>query len=252
MVRFNATGFPVPDDFGEWEKYFPTQSLNTSLFARGQDSFEQAAYSHIVDFLGLATSIEDLNLVAPEEWTVAQMGSGRLHLQFLRFLLGFIGAKRILEIGTFAGLSAIVLAQALPSDGQVVTVEKFPKFADIARENIRRNHLESKIEVMVGDARSLITGDAIRGEFDFVFVDGDKGHYLDYVRFALARLTPRGLIAIDDAFFQGDVFNDPPTTEKGNGVRVCLDWLASQPDLVATCVPIANGIVLVRKGATVR
>jgi len=245
--RVNATGFPIPEDFAEWEKYFPTQPLNTSLFSGERDQFERAAYSHLVKQLGLGTTIEDLNLVAPEEWTVAQMGSGRLHLQFLQFLVKFIGAKRILEIGAFAGLSAIMLAHALPSDGQVITIEKFPKFADLARENVRGNQLESKIEVITGDARSLIAGDAVDGSFDFVFVDGDKEHYLDYVKFALSRLSANGMIAIDDVFFQGDLFNDPPTTEKGEGVKEALDWVTNQPDLASSVVPLANGIMLVRK-----
>ena len=245
--RVNATGFPLPEDFGEWEKYFPTQPLNTSLFAGKRDQYERAVYSQLVQQLGLRTSVEDLDLVAPEEWTVAQMGSGRLHLQFLQFLVKFVGAKRVLEIGTFAGLSAIMLAHALPSDGQVITIEKFPKFANLAKENIRRNGFESKIEVITGDARSLIAGDEVAGSFDFVFVDGDKGHYLDYVKFALSRLSANGLIAIDDVFFQGDVFNDPPTTEKGRGVKEALDWVTNQPDLASSVVPLANGVMLVRK-----
>jgi len=249
--RVNSTGFPLPDDFGEWERYFPTQPLNSSLFAGERSQFERAAYSQLVQQLGLSTTVEDLKLVAPEEWTVAQMGSGRLHLQFLQFLVKFVGAKRVLEIGTFAGLSAIMLAHALPSDGQVITIEKFPKFADLARENIRRNGFESRIEVITGDARSLIAGAAVDGTFDFIFVDGDKGHYLEYVKFALSRLSANGLIAIDDVFFQGDVFNDPPTTEKGRGVKEALEWVVSQPELASSVVPIANGLMLVRKNSKV-
>ena len=81
--RVNSTGFEIPEDFSESQKYFPTQPLNISLFSPVDESYESVVYSYLVKQLRLESSIEKLNLKAPEEWTVAQMGSGRLHLQFI-------------------------------------------------------------------------------------------------------------------------------------------------------------------------
>ena len=245
--RVNSTGFSLPEDFREWQKYFPTQPLNTSLYTGERARYESVVYAGLVQALGLESSVEDLKLVAPEEWTIAQMGSSRLHLQFLQFLIKMIGAKRILEIGTFAGLSAIAFAQAAPTDAKIVTIEKFAKFADLARENILRNAFENTVRVIEGDALNLIERGELTGNFDFVFIDGDKGRYLDYVKFALTRLTSGGLIVVDDIFFQGDVFNEPPTTEKGQGVRACLDCVVAQKDLLVTVVPVSNGVLLVNR-----
>ena len=121
--RRNSTGFEIPEGFNESHKYFPTEPLNISLFSDPPDNYGSVVYSYLVKQLRLDASIENLNLQAPEEWTVAEMGSGRLHLQFLQFLIKLTQAHRILEIGTFVGLSAIAMAQALPSDGELITIE---------------------------------------------------------------------------------------------------------------------------------
>jgi len=244
----NSTGFQFGDEFGEWQKYFPTQPLNTSLFdLEPRLPFEQVAYAEIVRYLGLETSIEDLHLEAPEEWTVAEMGSGRLHLSFVQFLARIVSARSALEIGTFVGLSAIALAQALPRSGRIVTIEKFDKYGEMARRNIARNGFADQIEVIVGDALKIFSDGSLRKSFDLIFVDGDKGNYLEYVKRGLELLSPKGLMIVDDIFFQGDVFNDVPSSDKGAGVKACLEWVSCQTHLDITIVPVTNGMLLIRK-----
>jgi caffeoyl-CoA O-methyltransferase len=233
--------------FNEWEKIFPTQEPNCHLFQGPRTSYEPAVFRYLSSQLGLETLIEDLFLEAPEEWTVEEMGSGRLHLSFVQFLARLVNAQSALEIGTFVGLSAIALAQTIPSSGRIVSIEKFEKFANIARRNIARNNLSNKIEVIVGDALKIFSDGSLGESFDLIFVDGDKANYLEYVRKGLELLSPQGIIIVDDIFFQGDVFNDEPSSHKGAGVKACLEWVSCQTHLDITIVPIGNGVLLVRK-----
>jgi len=155
-------------------------------------------------------------------------------------------AQSALEIGTFVGRSAIAIAKALPPLGRVVTIEKFDKYGEIALRNIQRNGLESQISVVVGDALEVLTNGSLDGLFDLIFVDGDKENYLEYVKRGLELLSPNGLIIVDDIFFQGDVFNETPTSAKGAGVKACLEWVSKQEFLDITVVPITNGMLLIR------
>jgi len=245
--RRNSTGFEIPEGFNESHKYFPTEPLNISLFSDPPDNYGSVVYSYLVKQLRLDASIENLNLQAPEEWTVAEMGSGRLHLQFLQFLIKLTQAHRILEIGTFVGLSAIAMAQALPSDGELITIEKFEKFQDLAVTNVKKNGLDQKIQVLFGDAHDVLVSGAVEGKFDFIFIDGDKGRYLQYAELLLPKLSARGLMVVDDVFFQGDVFNDEPQSEKGRGVRECIETISNRDDLFVTFVPMTNGLMLIQK-----
>ncbi len=245
--RRNSTGFEFTDDFKESQKYFPTQPLNVSLFSQPYENYGSAVYEYLVRQLRLDDSIEKLDLQAPEEWTVAQMGSGRLHLQFLQFLIRLTKAQRVLEIGTFVGLSAIAMAQALPNGGEIITIEKFEKFGDIAIRNIEKNGMDGAVRVIVGDALDVLASGVVEGSFDFVFIDGDKGRYRDYAEFLISKLTDNGLMVVDDIFFQGDVFNHSPQSDKGRGVQDCIVALAGRDDLDVTFVPITNGIMLVKK-----
>lgn len=245
--RKNSTGFEIPENFSESQKYFATEPLNVSLFSHPLENYGSVVHSFLVGQLGLDLSIEKLNLQAPEEWTVAEMGSGRLHLQFLQFLIKLTQSRRILEIGTFVGLSAITMAQALPMDGQLITIEKFEKYRDLAVKNVEDNGFGGMIEVILGDAHDVLASGDVDGSFDFIFVDGDKGRYLNYVELLIPKLTDKGLMVVDDIFFQGDVFNDVPQSEKGRGVRECILATTKRDDLYVTFVPMTNGLMLIQK-----
>ena len=237
----------MPEEFSEWDKYTPNQDLNTHLFQGERDSYHRVLYQRLVSLLSLDSSIERWDLESPEEWSVAEMGSGRLPLHLICFLVNLVGARRVLEIGTFVGLSALELASVLPEGGEVVTIEKFPKYRAIAERNIKKNKMESSIKVLEGDALDLLRQGAVSGTFDFAFIDGDKGRYLEYVTQILPLMNQGGLLAVDDVFFQGDVFNEQPQTDKGAGVSRCIEWAARDSDLEVTFVPISNGLMLVRK-----
>jgi predicted O-methyltransferase YrrM len=236
-----------PQVFQEWDGYLTSHPLLQRSFVGEKDKFAQAAFDFLAAQLGLGSQIEELNLESPEEWRISEMASGRLKMALVSFLLELAGAKRVLEIGTFIGLSSILMAKALGPGSRIVTIEVAPRYAEMARRNILRNSLQSQIEVLDGNALQLISSMATETVFDAFFIDGDKGCYQEYVQQALRLVRPGGLILVDDAFFHGDVFNTSPTTEKGAGVRRCVEFACSSEDLKVTFVPITNGLLVARR-----
>ena len=108
-------------------------------------------------------------------------------------LVKLIGAKSILEIGSFIGNSAMQFARMVGSGGRVTTIEVGRDFADMARENIRRNGFENQVTVMHGDASEILQGLTPRS-YDLIFIDGNKQEYLDYALKSKNLLTDQGMI----------------------------------------------------------
>lgn len=179
-----------------------------------------------------------------EGMTYAVMGSDINTLHFFQFLIRSHGYKGILELGTYVGLSAMYMAQALPPDGWVVTIERGQEFYDIACENIKRNNFNN-IEVICENALSFV-GDT-RGVYDLIFIDAAKEIYLELLKCSLNLLTKKGMILVDDVFFQGDTLNEIPISEKGKGVRAMLDYVATLEGYEKVILPIGNGLLMLRK-----
>ena len=117
---------------------------------------------------------------------------GRILVEVIRE----VKPKRVLEIGTFIGYSAILMGKELGSDDQLLTIEINPHAAKIAKENIKRAEIPSKVKVLVGDALKLLQ--KLEGEFDLVFIDADKQQYLDYLRLIEDKLHKGSVIVADN------------------------------------------------------
>ncbi|MEM2975223.1 MAG: class I SAM-dependent methyltransferase [Candidatus Bathyarchaeia archaeon] len=104
--------------------------------------------------------------------------------------------KRVLEIGTFVGYSAILMGKELESDAQIITMEIDPHAAEIARDNIKRAEIPPTVEVLVGDALKIIP--KLRGKFDLVFIDAEKQQYLDYLRLIENKLHKGSVVIADN------------------------------------------------------
>ncbi len=158
--------------------------------------------------------------------------------RLLQLLAQTAGARRILEIGTLGGYSAIWLARALPADGQLVTLELEPKHAEVARANLARAGLAERAEVRVGPALESLA--ALAGEgaapFDFVFIDADKAGYPDYWHWALKLARPGALIVADNVVRRGAVADAASTDANVQGVRRYLELIAGEPRVQATAV----------------
>ena len=165
----------------------------------------------------------------------------------LRVLAMSIGARRILEIGTAVGYSGIWLAGALPEDGLLLTMEKDPERARIARANFEQAGLTSRVSVVVGDAALLLS--KVSGPFDLVFQDGSKPLYVTLLDKLVALLRPGGLLVTDNVLWNGDVvpgFVNPPRPETDDTRAIALynERLNAHPQLLTSTVPLRDGVAI--------
>jgi predicted O-methyltransferase YrrM len=168
----------VTDDIRYWDKMLPMQKEYSNLYrgsALTKDLFDLICRSSGIGDPKLEFALEQSDL-----FTIEEMGSNPVAMRFLQFLIRVAGVKRVLEIGTFIGFSAMSFAQALPEDGEVVTIEAFDKFAVIAKRNIAKNGFDKKITVHTGDAFEVIDTLPKDKLFGLVFIDGNKERYKDY------------------------------------------------------------------------
>jgi caffeoyl-CoA O-methyltransferase len=172
-----------------------------------------------------------------------QMLTGPIEGRFLELLVHASGAKRILEIGTFTGYSALSMAAALPEDGRIDTLDIEPRHAEVAQRYFDRSPHGSKITLHLGPAIETIA--TLEGEFDLVFIDADKEGYDGYYEAVLPRLSARGLIAIDNTLWSGKVLD--PQDESTEKIAELNDKIAADDRVVAVQLTVRDGITLVRR-----
>lgn len=174
-----------------------------------------------------------------------RMLTGHLEGRFLKMLVAISGARRVLEIGTYTGYSAISMAEALPADGMLISCEIDESHAEMARKHISTSPDAAKIEVRVGPAIETIA--ALKGTFDMVFIDADKTSYRAYYEAVLPRLSPRGFICIDNVLWSMQVI-DPSNREPSTvALRELNDLIASDARVECVMVPIRDGVTIVRR-----
>ncbi len=171
--------------------------------------------------------------------TQPQMLTGPVAGRFLELLVFATGARRILEIGTYTGYSALAMSQALPPGGEIVTCE-----LDLDRAAFARERLDDRVDIRVGPALETLAG--LEGEFDLVFIDADKPGYPAYFDAALPLLAERGLIVLDNMLRRGAVL-EPGGDEGTVAIRALTERLASDPSLVTVLLPIRDGMTVVRR-----
>jgi predicted O-methyltransferase YrrM len=158
--------------------------------------------------------------------------------RLLELLARMCGARQILEIGTLGGYSAIWLARALPADGRLVTLERDPRYADVARANLALAGLAAVAEVRVGPALETLPALAAGGEgpFDLVFVDADKESAADQLGWALELTRPGGVIVADNVVRDGALADPASDDRRVRGVRALHERLAAEPRVSATTI----------------
>ena len=172
-----------------------------------------------------------------------QMLTGPIEGRLLELLVAGTGARRVLEIGTFTGYSALSMAAALPPDGRIDTLDIEPEHAEVAQRYFDRSPHRDKIRLHLGPA--LETIETLDGSFDFVFIDADKQNYDAYYEAVLPRLSERGLIAIDNTLWSGRVL-DPPD-ETTTLIAALNDKLAADDRVAVVQLTIRDGVTLVRR-----
>ena len=183
------------------------------------------------------TGLPEIN-VSPNE--------GRL----LQLFTELVGARRILEIGTLGGYSAIHFARALPEDGALISLEINERHAEVARANVERAGLADRVEVRVGDARELLASLVENGEgpFDLIFIDADKESYPEYLDWSLRLSRPGSLILADNTVRGGSVLD--PQDGSVRATREFNERVAGDPGLSGIVLPLIreriDGITIAR------
>lgn len=173
-----------------------------------------------------------------------QMIIGRVEGLLLRMLVRISGSKTVLEIGTFTGYSALMMAEGLPDDGHLVTCEINKEHADMAQRYFDRSPLGHIIDLKHGDAVETIKN-MPDNSFDFIFIDADKTHYVDYYEEALRLLKRGGLIAVDNTLWSGAVL--APRDDNSRAIASFNDMVKDDARVEKTMLTIRDGIYLIRK-----
>lgn len=159
----------------------------------------------------------------------------------MQILLRACRAREVVEVGTLAGVSAIVMARALGPAGRVRTIEIDPARADFAERWIARSDVAGRVEVLCGNAAALLpTLDTHSA--DAAFLDADKSGYPLYLEQCRRIVRPGGLILVDNAFAFGQLFDDPPKDRDVAAIRAFNDHLAAHPGLQGVIVPLGDGM----------
>jgi caffeoyl-CoA O-methyltransferase len=173
------------------------------------------------------------------------MLTGPVEGRLLELLVWASGARRVLELGTYSGYSALSMARGLPPDGRIDTCEVDATHAEVARRYIREAGEEERITVHLGPA--LETVERLDGPFDLVFVDADKVGYAAYVEAVLPKLSERGLIVLDNTLQSGRVLDRSTDHEGTRAIQELNDRLRDDPRLACVLLTVRDGVTLVRK-----
>lgn len=165
----------------------------------------------------------------------------------LRLLLRLIGANRVLEIGTFLGLSALVMADAVGPEGRIVCLDMSAESTEQARLLWERGGVADRIELRLGDAHETVRG--LDGTFDAVLIDADKSGYLDYLEQVTPRLRSGGLVVVDNTLWDGRVVDETDESADTVAMRRFNEVLASHPDYDVAMVAIGDGFTLAHRRA---
>ena len=179
------------------------------------------------------------------------MLSGQVQGRVLSMISHMIRPKRILELGTFTGYSALCLAEGLPEDGQLVTIEHNDELEDTISQHLALSPLGEKIELIIGDAKEIMAKDEWakgKEQFDLVFVDADKREYCAYLDLVLPLVPAGGFILADNTLWDGHIV-DPAYDRDAQtlGLRAFNEKVAADPRLEQVILPLRDGLTLIRK-----
>ena len=229
----------------KFENSFISTQLN-NLY-KGNEYYNDL-YKFIFEYSDISNPYEEFDITMPYGFTQEEIGSGPLNLQFLEFLILLYKPSKILEIGTFAGISTLKIAKAISkydTNALITTVEKYDKFAKIAKMNFQKNKLDKFINLINDDASNFIRNNS--DKYDLIFIDGHKEAYKEYFEILQHRINRKGLIIIDDILFNGDVLNNKTISEKGKGVFLLLQSIKQNKNFHKMIFPIGNGVLCLIK-----
>ena len=176
-----------------------------------------------------------------------QMASGHLQGRMLKMLVRMIRPRRLLELGTFSGYSALSMAEGLEDGAELHTVEVFDELEDFLRQWIGGSPWADRIHLHIGDALDIVPRMGM--VWDMVFVDADKRHYADYYRMLMPRIRPGGYLIADNTLWYGHVLEQHPRESdlQTRGIQAFNDMVAADPHVEKVILPLRDGLTVIRK-----
>jgi predicted O-methyltransferase YrrM len=170
-------------------------------------------------------------------------------LNYYQWLIEVISAKHVIEVGTYTGLSSLAMALALPEEGTLITCDKSTNFTEFAKSFWKQAGVDSKIKLMLGDAKASLATllETKAGHFDLAFIDADKPAYSDYFELCLKLVRSGGTIMLDNVFLDGSVIDESNQANRTQIMRKFNDDLFNDPRITLTTLPFGDGLTLARK-----
>ena len=178
----------------------------------------------------------------------ARMLSGAIQGELMRIIVQATGAKRILELGTFTGYSAICLASTLPEDGHLDTLELNDELEDLILEGFERAGVADKISLHIGDCKETLSGMQPEIPYDIVYIDANKREYCEYYDLLFDMVRPGGLILADNVLWDGKVCQDPlPQDKQTLGIARFNDMVSKDSRTESVIIPLRDGLNVIMK-----
>lgn len=174
------------------------------------------------------------------------MLSGHIQGRLLSMIVSMMNARRVLELGTYVGYSAICMAEGLPADGKITTIDIDDEIEDIARGYIARSPHADKIEFLICDALEYLK--TCNEQFDLVFIDANKRHYIAYFEAVFDKVRPGGIILADNTLWGGKVVEKVASNDyQTQGLLQFNDYLNTVSGIEYFILPLRDGITFIRK-----
>ena len=177
---------------------------------------------------------------------IPRMLSGHFQGRVLSMISHMIRPKRILEIGTYTGYSALCLAEGMAEDGQLITIDKNEELEDLVKAYVEKSDYKGRIECKIGIALDIIP--QLEGNFDLVFIDADKGNYLNYYKMIIDRVPSGGYILLDNVLWSGKVTEEVVDGDRDTQVLIETNRFIHEDERVQeVMLPIRDGLTIIRK-----
>ena len=173
-----------------------------------------------------------------------QMLSGKIQGHFLTMLVEMMKPKTILELGTFTGYSAICMAQALPENGLLITIDGNPEVEHLAQKYFKMSGLENKIRFINGDALHLVP--TLNMKFDMAYIDADKEHLSGYYQAVMEKMNAGGVIIVDNILWYGKVTDPNQNDRTTQKIRQFNDMVQDDNRVTNVLLPLRDGVMMIK------
>lgn len=207
---------------------------------------DEALQEYILDHISPEpANLKELEREVNVRLLYPRMCSGHLQGRILKMLTAMIAPRRVIELGTYAGYSALSIAEGLEEGAEIHTIEADDEMEDFIRQNLARSPHGGKVHLHIGTAEEIIP--TLEGEWDMAFIDANKRHYTDYYEALLPRMRQGGFILADNTLWSGKVADTtPPHDSQSHGIMEFNDLVVRDRRVETVIMPLRDGLTIMR------